>query len=185
MSYILESKLHNLVSHIVNQNGSGWGLDFLKGFLVTPPVTSSELFVEVESEQVDLPDFFEVDGVPVVRSHFIKTIESAGVDNFQLIPVEIRFKNSVVKDFFLFNVIGRVKCFDENKTDCSKFGPSIARIFSLKLVSNPAYGNHMFRAHEYQDVIFITEQVKIEIEKANISGCEIRNADGWNDEHRF
>jgi hypothetical protein len=43
----------------------------------------------------------------------------------------------------------------------------------------------MFRAHEYQEIIFIRDNVKKEIEKANISGCEIRNADGWSDAHRF
>lgn len=53
------------------------------------------------------------------------------------------------------------------------------------LLENPADGSFMFRAHEYQEIIFINENVKKEIEKANISGCEIRNADGWSDEHRF
>lgn len=185
MTYILESKLHSLVSHISYSEDSGWGLDFLKGFLVNIPQDRSGLFVEAESERVELPDYFEVDGVPIVRKKFIDTIELAGVDNFQALPVEVRFENGADKGYFLLNVIGRVKCFDETKTDCTKFGPSIARIFSLKLADNPAHGAYMFRAHEYQDVIFITEQVKHEIEKANITGCEIRSADGWSDAHRF
>ena len=132
-----------------------------------------------------LPDYFEVDGIPIVNQNFIDTIESAGVDNFQALPVDIRFDDTTKEGHFLLNVIGRVKCFDESATDCSKFGPSVARVFSLKLIDNPAKGSNMFRAHEYQEIIFISEQVQQAIKKVGITGCEIRNADGWSDEHRF
>ncbi|VAW83610.1 hypothetical protein MNBD_GAMMA16-769 [hydrothermal vent metagenome] len=111
MNYILESKLHKLISHISYSQDSGWGLDFLQGFIVDIPQDKGELFIEAESLKVSLPDYFEVDGVPIVTSKFINIIENAGVDNFQALPVDIRFEDGVDEKHFLLNVIGRVKCF--------------------------------------------------------------------------
>lgn len=185
MIYVLESERIYMISHLSYAQDSGWGIDFLKGFVIDAPLGKEDLFVEVEKKKISLPDYFEVDGVPVVTQKVIDTFKSAGVDNFQAFPVEVRFEDETVSGYSLLNVIGRVKCFDMEKTDCSKFGPSIARINSLKLVDEPAYGGYMFRAHEYQEIIFITEQVKAAIEESGITGYEIRNADGWSDRHRF
>lgn len=185
MNYVLESKKHRLISHLSYSQGGGWGLDFFSGAILDIPQKSDDLYVEVENSKVPLPDYFEVDGVPIVNQRFVDTISHIGVDNYQALPIEIRFTNEIEKSYYLLNVIGRSKCFDLEKTDCSKFGPSVARVFSLKLQINPANGANMFRAHEYQEVIFVSEQVKAEIEKKNITGCELRDADGWTDAHRF
>lgn len=185
MIYILESKLHSLISYISYSEDGGWGLDFFKGLILDVPKNNNALYVEAESQKTPLPDYFEVQGVPVVSKKFIVALENVSVDNFQAFPVEIRFEDGIVSGHFILNVIGRSKCFDESQSKLSKFGPSIARIFSLKLVDNAAFGSYIFRAHEYQEVIFIQEKVKKAIEEANISGCEIRKADGWSDEHRF
>lgn len=185
MIYILESKLHSLISYISYVEDGGWGLDFFKGVVLNAPNNTNDLYVDAESPKTPLPDYFEVQGVPVVNKKFIAALESASVDNFQAFPIEIRFEDGVTSGHSILNIIGRSKCFDESESKLSKFGPSIARVFSLKLLDNAACGSYIFRAHEYQEVIFIQENVKAAIESANISGCEIRKADGWSDEHRF
>jgi len=185
MIYILESKLHSLISYISYSEDGGWGLDFFKGSVLDAPKNNNDLYIEVENVKTPLPDYFEVQGVPVVNKKFITTLESVSADNFQAFPVEIRFEDGLTSGHFILNVIGKSKIFDESQSKLSKFGPSVARVFSLKLVDNAAFGSYIFRAHEYQEVIFIQENVKKAIEEANISGCEIRKADGWSDEHRF
>lgn len=180
----LRSQLHSLVSYISFSDDGSIELDFFKGSLLEVP-QKVNLHIEVESLHTPLPDYFEVHGVPVVNKKFIEAIELASVDNYQAFPVEIRFEDVIKSGYFILNVIGQIKCFDEPRSKLSKFGPSIALIFSLKLLENPANGSYIFRAHEYLEVIFIQENVKKEIEKANISGCKMRNADGWSDEHRF
>ncbi len=185
MNYVLESKKHKLVSHIVYKNDSGWGMDFLKGLPVAMPRSKDELFVEAEHKVVALPDYFEVDGVPVISERFVKAIESTGTENYQAIPINVHFEDGINSEHFLMNVIGRIKCFDEKNTDCSKFGPSVARVFRLKLDDNISHGSDLFRAKEYQEIIFINEKIKMAIDNANLSGYEVRDADGWNDSHRF
>jgi len=185
MIYTLESKLHTLVSYISYSEGEGWRLDFLKGLLLDVPQKKDAIFIEVENPKVPLPDYFDVQGVPIVNKKVIDALESVAVDNFQAFPVEIHFEDGITSGYFLLNVVGRLECIDLSLSKVSKFGPCIARIFDLKLVENAADGCYMFRAHEYQEIIFIHEHVKKEIEKANISGCEIWNADGWSDAHRF
>jgi len=68
---------------------------------------------------------------------------------------------------------------------CTKMGPSIIRMIDLKIKPDSINGKLMFRAHRYQVAAFISMSVKKAIEQENISGCEIRLADGWNDTHLF
>lgn len=185
MIYVLESKLHSLISYISYAADGGWGLDFFKGVMLDVPRNSNDLYIEAEGLKTTLPDYFEVQGVPVVSKKFIAVLEGASIDNFQAFPVDVRFENGTMSGHFILNVIGRLKCFDQPQSKLSKFGPSIARIFSLKLLKDAVFDSCIFRAREYQEVIFIQENVKTAIEKANISGCEIRIADGWSDAHRF
>ncbi len=185
MYYVLEADHRALVTHLNYTQGGGWGLDFLYGHLVEIPKNQGDLYVTVEHTQIDLPDYIEVDGVPIVTDKFIDILDTAGVDSFQAIPVEIRFEDGVQNDRFLINVVGRISCIDEDVSDCSKFGPCIARIFNLKLNENAPKGAFVFRADEYQEIIFLKEHVKVAIEGAGITGCELRLADGWNDAHRF
>ena len=184
MYYILEPQHLSLIMHL--NEGNGFGVSFLQGKAVQLPSFSTALRIEIESEYCDLPDYFEVDCVPIVNRKVIDCLDAAGVGNMQCIPVNVHFREGVVTDgYFLLNVIGLVNCIDENKTDCSHFGPSIARIFSLTLLDDPAEGKHLFRAKEYHDILFITAPVKRALQSATISGCEIRPAQGWSDAHRF
>ena len=184
MYYVLESELLELVTHLVYQKDDGFGLSFLKGGILPQNITSGDLYVEVESNAVDLPDYLEVDSVPLVNQKFLNVLIDSGVNNYQSFPVEVRFEDSVVKDRFIINVVGRIQCVDMDNTDFSKFGPVIARIFSLKL-NLPDGVPDIFRADEYQDIIFISEKLKDKIMENMITGCELRQADGWNDAHRF
>ncbi len=184
MYYVLESKPVELVSHLVYEGDGGFGLDFLKGDLLPSGLTGGELFIEVESAAIELPDYLEVGGAPLVNRRFLDALNESGVENYQSFPVEVRFEDSVIKDRFLLNVVGRMQCFDRENTDCSTFGPVIARVFSLKL-NLPDGAPDMFRADEYQDIIFISERLKNTLSNHLITGCEMRQADGWNDAHRF
>ena len=55
----------------------------------------------------------------------------------------------------------------------------------LKLNLESIQNTQIFRAGQYSDVIFLSENIKNIIEEINISGTDIRIADGWNDSHRF
>ena len=184
MYYVLESKNIQLVAHLIYRADDGWGLSFQKGGEIPPLSKNSDLFVEVESRVIDIPDYTEVDGVPLVSAKFLEVLEKVGVKNYQSFPAEVRFKKTFIKDRFIINVVDMLECFDMEKSEYSTFGPCIVRMHSLQLkLKNDTPS--MFRAEEYPCVIFISEKLKTEIERFQIEGCELRPADGWGDGHRF
>ncbi len=128
------------------------------------PQTSDELYIEFENKQIPLPEYFETGSTPIVTEQFVKVLENTGADNFQVFPVEIRFEDGVTLGYYLLNIIGRITCIDEKASDCSFVGPVIMRMFGLKLIEENIRGQHIFRAGEYQDVIFISDRVKTAIE---------------------
>ena len=189
MYYILESKHHKLVSSITYSGDDGFGLSFLRGIMVDPPKAPDQLFVLAESHSVALPDYFEVDCTPIVNKKFIDALESSGVTNYQNFPVEIRFEDANILGHYVLNIIGRMTCIDQEESDYTRLQSRIMRIKKLKLKQKFKQGLlfdfGMFRADEYQEVIFISERVKRSIEIAGIIGCSINAADGWGDTHRF
>lgn len=183
--YILESTKRNVISHLTYLSGGGWGTDFFQGEFIKPQ-PDSNLYVTVESNSIKLYDYNEVDGVPLVSKLFLTALKETGVNNYQSFPVEIRLKSKEVKisNYYILNIIGKFICVNRNTSKFSVFGPSIARIQDLKLeVSNDT--PPIFRANEYQEILFISDKIKQSIEQLGITGYEIRKADGWNDSHRF
>lgn len=186
MYYILEANNDlKKVRHLIYDNAEGWGMDFLTGHSIDVPIKHGGLLVQFECEKCELPDFFEVDGAPVANNKLIRSFEAAEADNFQAFPVSLKFTDGIVDGYYVFNIIGRISCIDVDATKARKFGPSIMRIFDLKLNPAAAYGATMFRDHKYQMVIFVSGKIKTAIEESHISGCDMRVADGWNDSHRF
>lgn len=188
MYSILESD--NSISRVyyLNYKGSnGLGLDFSKGLFIEPLANENSLFIDFECKKIKLPDYFEVQGVPIANEKLIKAFEDGAADanNFQIFPVEIQFENGKMSGYYLFNIVGQISCMDTENSRFSKFGPSIARIFDLKL--NPELTNDipMFREQKYTDIIFVSQKIKKSIKAQSITGCELRQANGWNDNHRF
>jgi hypothetical protein len=58
------------------------------------------------------------------------------------------------------------------------------RLESMSLKNNEA-DLHIFRPHEYELVLMISEVVKNSIISNNISGAKISPAEGWSDAHRY
>ncbi len=185
MYYVLQSQSLRKVRHLNFPSGDGWGIDFLKGLLIEIPQNSHDISVNFECDSIDLPDYFEADGAPIVNESVLKALQIAGVDNYQQLPLIINFNDRSVTGYSLINVIGRINCMNKELSDFSTWGKSVARIFNLKLDESKTGGALMFREHNYHDIIFICEQLKIAFDDMKITGCEIIPADGWSDSSRF
>lgn len=173
------------VCYLQYNSEKGWGLDFLAGHSIEDTIHQDSIRVDFECERTDLPDYFEVDGVPVANHKLINAFEEAEEQNFQAFPVDLHFEDGIVSGYYIFNIIGLISCIDLEATKSTKFGPSIARILDLKLKQESGYNATMFRDQKYKEIIFISENIKNRIQQNSITGCEITTADGWNDSHRF
>ena len=70
------------------------------------PETATIYMLKQRVQKTLFPDYFDVQGVPVVSKKFIETLERASIDNFQAFPVEIRFEDDLMSGRFILNVIG-------------------------------------------------------------------------------
>ena len=186
MYFILEANNElRKIRHLTCNDDDGFLLDFFKGDAIDFSEYSGRIIVMFECNKIELPDFFEADGVPIADKKLIKAFEDSGADNFQAFPIDIHFNDTIISDYYLFNIVGRISSIDVDSTKSRKFGPSITRIFDLKLKSDFPDDIKIFRDEKYKEIIFISENIKNTITAQNITGYEIREADSWNDSHRF
>lgn len=183
MFYIIESQDHEWVGRI-SYPDSGWGLDFNEGQSIDPHFGDGNIIVEFEADHDSLPDYFEIDGTPIVSEKFVRAWKDLPLDNYQLFPVKVKFPKSQRVGYSILNVVGLVSCMDLAASDCQMYENSVMRILNLVL-DLKVTDIELFRSQEYPLAIFISESIHQKLEKANLSGMLIKPADGWNDLHRF
>lgn len=183
--FVLESQPSTLVAHLVNSSGEGFGLEFLQGTWLTYATVDHDLHIEIEGPVEPLPDYFEVDCVPIVNQSFMQAFQSSGCDNFQLYPLPLHFSDQEVQGYAALNVLGRIACLDLNESQYTEFRGKVFRIQSLAMRPTDDTWAPVFRAHEYQEVVFVDERVQEALAANSISGLRITPAEQWNDAHRF
>jgi hypothetical protein len=114
-------------------------------------------------------------GSDLMQTRLVETLRSAGVDNLQTFPAEIRHKitNEEVPGYFAVNIIGRVSCANLGQ---SKAEPLIGdEKYIEKLVIDPAKarGALMFRLHESSMIVLVHEQVAQAIKEGGFLGLTL------------
>lgn len=185
MYYIFEADKLRKIRHLIYGGDDGWGLSFLKGYPLTPPAHPDQLKVEFETEAVALPDYFEANSSPIVNDKVAGVLNGLKLDNIQLFPVKIEFPEKQVPGYYALNVIGRFNAIDVDASETTQFRGRVARMKKLQLKEGRFEGAEMFRDDQYQELIFVSERVKLALEAAAISGALYPAANGWSDAHRF
>jgi len=184
MFNILETQEHQLVGMISNV-GSIRVPPFTKGKLITDSFNEGQLKVEFESNHESLPDYFELDAIPIVSNKFVEVWQGLPIDNYQLFPVMIRFPDDELAGYSILNIVGRISCVDVAKSDCKMYEHRIMRLNNLVLNYDSIKENKLFRAHEYPLAIFISNLISEQLSQSGLSGMLIEPAENWNDKHRF
>tara|TARA_B100001939_G_scaffold286204_3_gene256317 strand:+ start:40192 stop:40755 length:564 start_codon:yes stop_codon:yes gene_type:complete len=183
--FVLESDQSvRKIRHLTQPSGMKWGNEFLKAES-TMDREPGQLYVSFESDQIDLPDFFEVNGTPVVKEKMLQKLLSLASSDVEPIATQIRFRNGELSGYWLINVSSQCNAIDRETSEFSKFGPVIARIFDLHLIRNAGVFPHLFRDPAYLDILFASGEMVAKLNAGRFSGLEIRKAQGWNDGHRF
>lgn len=190
MSVLLKEMVHiidtsqkfGMPFHLNFQEGNGWGTDFMMSNPLSP---CEQVTVNFEGNTINLPDYFEANGVPIVHNRFLSALKNVDPENYQFIPLVINFYDSKVEGYGVLNILKQVDCLDKEQSEYSTRRSSIARIFKLKLNLDNINGAQIFRDPLYRDIVFISDSLKAEIETIGIRGVIIRPADGWSDSYRF
>lgn len=184
MYYIMDSQHHNLVS-MISYPDMGWGLHFTKGEYLPPNFGAGNILIEFESDHSALPDYFEIDGTPVVSEKFVQVWKTLPIDNYQLFPVTAKFPSFVLQGHHILNVVGREPCIDTEASDCNFYEGHIVRIQNLVLRSDINKALDLFRAEKHPLTIVISGRIKDLLQSSGLSGLLVMPADGWSDKHRF
>lgn len=186
MLYLLESAHHELVSMISYPNsGSNFGLDFTKGLRLSDDLANGQLFIEFESDHESLPDYFEVDGIPIVSESFLSGWRTIPAANYQIFPISTRFPKGLGQPRYLINITGRFACFDLERGEYKLYEGMVSRVKKLVLREDVGPLPDVFRADEYPLAIFISERVKNILGTSDLSGLVISESLNWNDSYRF
>ena len=184
MFSILETQEHQLVGMISNTHSMKIPR-FTKGKAITDKFENGQIKVELESDHESLPDYFELDAIPIVSSKFAEIWRGLPFDNFQLFPVIVKLPSKEIGSYFILNIVGRISCIDMEKSDCNMYEHRIMRLNNLVLNYESIKESNLFRADEYPLAIFISDSIATQLSKSNLSGVLIKPTENWNDKHRF
>jgi hypothetical protein len=153
------------------------GRDFAEDDLPIEPSVS----VEVAPERY--PDYFELQGVPIVSTRLVEALRGAGVVNFKTYDAPIVDDTGTTGGHCFLNVLGRVACLDRARTKATEYRGRLVRVKSLAIEESRASGQDLFRLHEKESLILVSSRVHAAL--AGLSGAVLKPAQGWSDQDRF
>jgi hypothetical protein len=115
--------------------------------------------------------------IPLVSKRFIETLQTMGIDNFQVFPAEVSDPEG--KQYFSFNVLGNVSCLDLSGSEYEEDDGDIEEIFSLVLDAERAADHHLFRLAEFPILLIASEQLKSACESSRIKGMKFISPEDW------
>lgn len=118
-----------------------------------------------------LRDVYLID-LPIFSDEFILLLENSGVDNLQLYQAELIDKEGkIYKNYKAVNIVGLVSCTDVEASEYIPGSEPPLMLFSkLVIDESKIHGMKLFRLAEDSSRILIREDLKEEIEQANLKG---------------
>jgi len=183
MYYVLEDTGEAIIVGGVEEAHSTLANRFARGIKLQPNEQPDGLQVVIESPPEQYPDYFELQATPIASARFLSALQAAGVNNYDAYPVAIHEAERTVTGWHVINFLGRVSCMDTERTVCTRYKSRIARLKSLAIDETRIHGLPLFRLHEYELLVLVSQQVKTAL--SGLSGLRLPEAEGWSDQHRF
>lgn len=137
-------------------------------------LSSLLLPIRQEGKIVDF-NFCDFD-MPVVNLDTAEIVEKFTNGNIQRIPVKIIGASG---EFEILNVLQSVSCIDEDGSDLVRWSKNDGRVdkigkirmaVRIRLDAAKAAGRHIFRLADWKIALVISEELKMKLEKAKVSG---------------
>lgn len=143
---------------------------------------------DVVKDEIDLPYRFEMSvaegqtpqlygwypGSNLMQQRLVDVLRSAGVDNLQTFPVEIRQKDTgeEVPGYTVVNIVGRVSCAVLDKSDATPLA-DVYHFDKLTIDPNKTQGKLMFRLDESPMIVLVHEKVAEAIKNGGFLGVTL------------
>jgi hypothetical protein len=119
-------------------------------------------------------------GFPVVSEKLKKIIEDSNDKNLEFASVQLislgKDEIDLNNSYFFMNILNRVECFDFEKSvykTAEGFPNIVTRIETLILDENKIGDRKIFRIRQSPAIIFVSEDIKENIEKSKLLGVEV------------
>lgn len=183
MLFVLKNDMRIVIVGTALDDGARSPDKYLEGRLLTGDVVPIHPRVEIEHGPDAYPDYFELQGVPIVSERFVRVLRGAGVTNFDAYPAPLIEEGQTIQGHHLLNVIGRVSCLDAAGTIGTRYAGRLVRVTSLAVDEARAHGVDLFRLHEKQTLVLLSEHARRALD--GLSGAILKPAQGWSDRDRF
>jgi hypothetical protein len=124
-------------------------------------------------------DYLSTDlGWFVISTKFKETLDRIGITNIQYIPIRIKnvIDDSMVEGYSVANICSLIDALDLEHSDYSEFeldeNEKVLSVRKYALKQNAIKELQIFRVEKSQMAIFVSEKVKEEVERNNITGCD-------------
>jgi len=186
MYYVLETVIKDAMHASLIRNNDEEDTLWVKGSIVDTANIKLPLEIVCEKRCEKKIDLLDVGLAYACSSRFKKIIENLNINNIQFFKALIRSKDGVINDdFYIMNIVGRQSVLDMESSDYTEYRGKVFRMNSMSLDSTKTLEFDIFRLHEYQEVVLISERLKDAFSQSDLKGLVISSADGWNDHHRF
>lgn len=120
-----------------------------------------------------------LDSIPLFSANLVSALQTQGVDNLQLFPVQIVERDGlqINQDYFAVNILGCVKCADMDKseyTDITGGGLLAVNFRKLVIDEEKARGFKLFRLAESVASIIVRNDIKQALDKMNFKYLSYR-----------
>lgn len=101
-------------------------------------------------------------------------MEYEGIDNIQYFHVDSPLGDDSTPpgDYFIANVIGRVRCIDMEESEVSVVDDVVESVDVLKLRVDAAHGLSLFRLDELSTVVVVSDPLKDAVVRSTLTGVE-------------
>lgn len=183
MLYVLKNDMSIVIVGTARDEGARAPDKYLEGQILAPDELPVNPHVAVEMAPNVYPDYFELQGVPIVSERLVVALRGAGITNFDAYPAPVVEAKRTVRGHYFLNVIGRVGCLDDAATKGTRYRGRLVRVDALAVDEARARGQHLFRLREKQTLILVSERVQRALR--GLSGAVVKQAQGWTDRDRF
>lgn len=124
--------------------------------------------------------------LPIISNHLKELLASESRGHVEFLSLSLKNIKRAKESYWGLNILNNLKCFDWNSSKYVRYPESIVsladrprEIIELKLKDSAIMGINIFRMYEAPAYIFVKAELKVAMEKANLTGIKFKSLDQY------